>query len=205
MIIKADGEITSESEISEEEEYEEEAMQGDMLMLRSLLGNQMQPLDDNQRENIFHIRCVINGKLCSLIVDGGSCTNVASSTLVTKLNLEAKPHPRPYKLQWLSEDEEVKVTQWVEVCLTIGRYNDRVLCDVVPMEATHVLLGRSWQYDTKALHNGFTNKISFKQADKKIVLKPLSPKEVCEDQKKKRVRHLRRKREERKRVKHVSR
>ena len=81
-----------------------------MLMVRRLLGNQMQPLDDNQRENIFHTRCVINGKLCSLIVDG-SCTNVASSRLVTKLNLETKPHPRPYKLQWLSEDEEVKVTQ----------------------------------------------------------------------------------------------
>ncbi|XP_028242204.1 uncharacterized protein LOC114420533 [Glycine soja] len=118
MIIKADGEITSESEISEEEveeeEYEEEAMQGDMLMVRRLLGNQMQPLDDNRRENIFHTRCIINGKLCSLIVDGGSCTNVASSRLVSKLNLETKPHPRPYKLQWLSEDEEVKVTQQVE-------------------------------------------------------------------------------------------
>ena len=113
--MKADEEITSESEINEEEveeeEYEEEAMQGDMLMVRRLFGNQMQPLDDNQRENIFHTRCVINGKLCSLIVDGGSCTNVASSRLVTKLNLETKPHPRPYKLQWLSEDEEVKVTQ----------------------------------------------------------------------------------------------
>ncbi|XP_040869840.1 uncharacterized protein [Glycine max] len=185
MIMKVDGEITSESEISEEEveeeECEEEAMQGDMLMVRRLLGNQMQPLDDNQRENIFHTRCVINGKLCSLIVDGGSCTNVASSTLVTKLNLETKPYPRPYKLQWLSEDEEVKVTQQVEVCLTIGRYNDKVLCDVVPMEATHVLLGRPWQYDTKAVHDGFTNKISFKQADKKIVLKPLSPQEDFDD------------------------
>ena len=74
------------------------------------------------------------------------------------------------------------MTQQVEVCLTIGRYNDRVLCDVVPMEATHVLLGRPWQYDTKAVHDGFTNKISFKQADKKIVLKPLSPQEVCKDQ-----------------------
>ena len=60
--------------------------------------------------------------------------------------------------------------------------NDRVLCDVVPMEATHVLLGRPWQYDTKVVHDGFTNKISFKQDDKKIVFKPLSPREVCEDQ-----------------------
>ena len=103
--MKADGEITRESEISEEEvekELEEEAMQGDMLMVRRLLGSQMQPLNDTQRENIFHTRCTINGKLCSLIVDGGSCTNVASSRLVSKLNLDTKPHPRPYRLQWLS-------------------------------------------------------------------------------------------------------
>ena len=40
--MKADGAITSESEISEEE-LEEEAMQGDMLMVRWLLGSQMQP------------------------------------------------------------------------------------------------------------------------------------------------------------------
>ena len=48
--MKADGEIISESEISEEEEVEEEleeeAMQGDMLMVRRLLGSQIQPLDD---------------------------------------------------------------------------------------------------------------------------------------------------------------
>ena len=89
--MKADGEITRESEISEEEvekELEEEAMQGDMLMVRRLLGSQMQPLNDTQRENIFHTRCTINGKLCSLIVDGGSCTNVASSRLMSKLNLD---------------------------------------------------------------------------------------------------------------------
>ena len=113
--MKVDGEITSESEISEEEEEEEEleegAMQGDMLMVRRLLGSQMQPLDDTQRENIFHTRCIVNGQLCSLIIDGGSYTNVASSKLVSKLNLDTKPHPRPYRLQWLSEDEEVKVTQ----------------------------------------------------------------------------------------------
>ena len=100
--MKADGEITSESEIREEEveeeEYEEEAMQGDMQMVRRLLGSQIQPLDDTQRENSFHTKCIIDCNLCSLIVDGGSCTNVASSRLVTKMNLETKPHPRPYKL-----------------------------------------------------------------------------------------------------------
>jgi len=75
----------------------------------------MQPQDDTQRENIFHTRCTINGKLCYLIVDGGSYTNVASSRLVSKVNLDTKPHLRPYRLQWLSEDKQVKVTQQVEV------------------------------------------------------------------------------------------
>jgi len=64
------------------------------------------------------------------------------------------------------------VTQHVEVRFTIGRYKDRVSCDVVPMEATHILLGRPWQYDTKAVHDGFTNKISFQHHDQKIILKP---------------------------------
>jgi len=92
MILKADGEITNESKIGEEEveeELEKEAMQGDMLMVRRLLGSQMQPLNDTQRENLFHTRCTINGELCSLIVDGGSCTNVSSSRLVSKLNLDS--------------------------------------------------------------------------------------------------------------------
>jgi len=62
-----------------EEELKEEVMPGDMLMVRRLLGGQVQPVDGTQRENIFHTRCTINGKLCSLIVDGGRCTNVASS------------------------------------------------------------------------------------------------------------------------------
>ena len=77
-----------------------------------------------------------------MIVDGESCTNMANSRLVSKLNLETKPHSRPYKLQWFSEDGEMTVSQHVEVCLSIGRYNDKVLCGVVLMEASDILLGR---------------------------------------------------------------
>ncbi|RDX95789.1 hypothetical protein CR513_21641, partial [Mucuna pruriens] len=47
----------------------------------------------------------------------------------------------------------------VKVSFTIGKYEDKVLCDVVPMEATHLLLGRPWQYDRKVIHDGVTNKI----------------------------------------------
>ncbi|XP_068497698.1 uncharacterized protein [Phaseolus vulgaris] len=92
-----DGEPSSEEE-KEDVEVELDAFEGDLFMIRRLLGSKMQALDQTQRENIFHTRCSIQGKICSLIVDGGSCTNVASSRLVTKLNLETKLHLRPYKL-----------------------------------------------------------------------------------------------------------
>ena len=86
---------------------------------------------------------------------------MASARLVSKLHLATKPHPRPYKLQWLSKDGEVQVRHQVEVDVSIGKYNDKVLCDGFPMEANHLLLGRPWQFDNRANHDGYTNKISF--------------------------------------------
>ena len=82
-----------------------------------------------------------------MIIDGGSYTNVASTSLVKKLNLKTLKHPRPYKLQWLNDCGEVKINKQVLVSFSIGRYKDEVLCDVVPMHAGHILLGRPWQYD----------------------------------------------------------
>ena len=46
----------------------------------------------------------------------------------------------------------------------------------------HILLGRSWQFDRKVFHDGFTNKISFHFHGHKVILKSLAPKEVHEDQ-----------------------
>ncbi|CDY27013.1 BnaC06g12290D [Brassica napus] len=59
---------------------------------------------------------------CSLILNGGNCTNVASSTLVKKLGLDTKKHPRPYKLQWLTNNGEMEVTKQVVVSLSVGCY-----------------------------------------------------------------------------------
>lgn len=68
-------------------------------MIRRLLENQIKKDESNQRENIFHTRCLVKENVCSLIIDGGSCTNVASTPLVSKLESETTPHPKPYKLQ----------------------------------------------------------------------------------------------------------
>jgi hypothetical protein len=68
----------------------------------------------------------------------------------------------------------------VLVALSIGKYEDEVLCDVVPMHACHLLLGRPWQYDRRAMHDGFTNKYSFTLNRQPITLVPLTPKQVRE-------------------------
>nr|KYP36429.1 hypothetical protein KK1_042449 [Cajanus cajan] len=65
---------------------------------------------------------------------------------------------------------------------SIGNYQAKVKCDVVPMEAPHILLGRPWQFDKQTHHDGLTNKITFTHKDKKFVLHPLSPSQVMEDQ-----------------------
>ncbi|CDY71285.1 BnaAnng36860D, partial [Brassica napus] len=136
-----------------------------------------------QRENIFHTRCSVDHKVCSLIIDGGSCTNVASKYLVDKLGLVKTAHPRPYRLKWLNYETELKIAEQVVVSFSIGKYQDQVKCDVVPMQAGHILLGRPWQFDKETLHHGRTNIYSFVDNNKKHSLAPLSPQEVHDMQK----------------------
>ena len=70
----------------------------------------------------------------------------------------------------------------VLVSFSIGKYEDEVLCDAVPMQAGHLLLGRSWQFDRKVQHDAFTNKYSFVPNQWTITLVPLTPSQVYEDQ-----------------------
>ena len=81
--------------------------------------------DEWLRNNIFHTRCTSHGKVCNVIIDGGTyvedewlrniifhtrCTsheNVVVATMVEKLKLKTEDHPEPYKLQWLRKGNEV--------------------------------------------------------------------------------------------------
>jgi hypothetical protein len=89
--------------LNREDVFEEEYLAPDALTLvaRRALSLQAKGVDEVQRENIFHTRCYVKDKVCSMIIDGGSCTNVASTIMVEKLGLPMVKHPRPYKLQWL--------------------------------------------------------------------------------------------------------
>jgi hypothetical protein len=84
-------------------------------------------------------------------------------------------HPKLYKLQWQNDCGEVKVNKQVLGSFSIGTYKDEVLCDVVPMHAGHILLGRPSQFDRKAIQDGFKNRHSFVKDNRTITLVPLTP------------------------------
>ncbi|MDN4193085.1 hypothetical protein DDE03_10970, partial [Bifidobacterium longum subsp. longum] len=140
MTIQNTQEIESEDEGVDEEvsggaqgENVEFADEGEMLMIRRVLSSEAK-LEEEQRDNLFRTRCTIQNKVCGVIIDSGSCTNVASTTLVEKLNLATTKHPCPYKLRWLNDQGEARVTQQVRIPFSIGKtYKDEVVCDVAPM------------------------------------------------------------------------
>ena len=142
---------------SQSEEECELPCEGDLLVIRHMLGPIQKHFDASQRENVFHTRCLIKNKLCSLIR-----VRVAAPMWQTKkwkkLGLPTISHAKPQKLQWLSKEGEILVNKQVLIAFSIGKYKDEVLCDVVPMEATHILLGRPWQFDKNTLHDGLTTR-----------------------------------------------
>ena len=169
--------VFDESGDEEEEEGYEAPIYDTNLVLRALQ-TQISPTDLDQRDQLFHTKCLVKDKWCSVIVDGGSCTNAASSEMVSKLGLITTAHPRPYALHWLDDGNSVKVSKQVRVGLTMGSYVDEVLCDVIPMDACHILLGRPWQFDRDVIHKGRSNEYELRDKGKKIVLKPMSSQAV---------------------------
>ncbi|PKI77047.1 hypothetical protein CRG98_002550, partial [Punica granatum] len=121
--------------------------------------------------NIFESTYTIGNKVCRFMIDSGSCENFVSAEAVQKLSLQSRPHPKPYKLAWLKKGSEVNVLNRALVTFSIGpQYRDSVWCDVVIMDACHLLLGRPWQFDKSVSHDGRTNKYNFMHKGLKIVL-----------------------------------
>ena len=96
-------------------------------------------------------------------MDLGSIDNIISEEAVKKLKLERIPYTNPYKVTWFNKGQTVLVNEHSWVKFSIGGYKDRLICDVLPMDACHLLLGRSWQYDRGVIYDGKKNTISFKK------------------------------------------
>ena len=131
-----------------------------------------------QRSNIFQAECKIQDKVCKLIIDGGSFTNTISSYLVHALSLSTWRLPSPCYMQWMNQSGTLKITHRARVKFSMGNYVDSVDCNVVPMNACHLLLGRPWQFDLDATHGGRSNTYSFMHKGVHHILKPMKKSDI---------------------------
>ncbi|GJQ97406.1 hypothetical protein Tco_0008545 [Tanacetum coccineum] len=141
-----------EALVFDDDQYEEEIVSGDVrvnLMVRRSCLTPKAVGDDWLKHNIFQSTCTILNR------------------------------PKPYKLHWLKKGGEVTVSKRVLVTFSVGiTYKDSVWCDMVPMDACHLLLGRPWEYDRNTTHNGRANTYSFMFGGVNITLMSNKPKEL---------------------------
>ena len=98
--------------------------------------------------------------------------------MVEKLELETVVHPSPYKVSWLQKEHQVNVTKQCLVEFKIGGYKDEILCDVIPMDVCHLLLGIPWKYDRNVIHDGRKNTYTLEKNGRTHMLLPIKDKEV---------------------------
>ncbi|KAF7844110.1 putative mitochondrial protein [Senna tora] len=114
-------------------------------------------------------------QMCKLVLDGGSSRNVVSTSGVATLGLKTKPHPEPFRVTWVDKTS-LLVTRQCRVPIQLGEYQEVVLCDVLPMDVSHVLLDRPWLYDHNVISYRRENTHAFKHGEKTILLQPAKPK-----------------------------
>jgi flagellar motility protein MotE (MotC chaperone) len=157
----------------------EDAEDGRSLMMRKVLLTPEKEVEDTtQRNRLFRTACKTKDRVCKVIVDSGSTDNLVSTEMVEKLELETTDHPSPYKVSWLQKGHQVNVTKQCLVDIKIGGYNDKILCDVIPMDVCHLLLGRPWQYDRNVVHDGKMNTYTLEKNGRTHMLLPIKEKEV---------------------------
>ncbi|KAI3505911.1 hypothetical protein L1887_28248 [Cichorium endivia] len=94
----------------DEPQYEEEVVSGDVgvtLVVRRSCFTPKVVGDDWLKHNIFQSTCTVLGKVCTFVIDSGSCDNLISEEAVQKLALQTETRPKPYKLQWLKKGGEI--------------------------------------------------------------------------------------------------
>jgi hypothetical protein len=51
--------------------------------------------------SIVYTHYSANRKVSDVIIDSGACTNIVSTDMVNKLQLNMESHHQPYKMRWM--------------------------------------------------------------------------------------------------------
>jgi len=112
-----------------------------------------------------------------MMIDGDRYANIIAKTALQKMGLKTEPHPHPYNVNWVDKTAR-SITQHCQVHIHMSSYKDLVWCDVLDINATHILLSRPYLYDLDVTSLDRSNTYEFKFKGKKIVLKLAKPKSI---------------------------
>eukprot|EP00253_Pinus_taeda_P016250 PITA_16250 len=173
--------VTQPEEVEAPPHEAENALEtGEALVLNKvLLKPTKEATEQTQWKALFRTVCKSHGKCCKLIIDSGSTNNIVSTKMVEKLELKRLKHPTHYKVSWLQKGHQLLVDEQCEVEFQIVRYKDKFICDIMPMNVCHILLGRPWQYDRKVVHDGLTNYYKFVNDGIKHTLVPIKEEQTA--------------------------
>ena len=148
--------------------------------MRCILAAPKAEKEDWRQTSIFQMLVRCGNQVKKLIIDGGSCMNVVSSSMVEclklpvePLKLPVEPHPQPYKVAWI-DNTSIPVTHRCLISFSCGIYSDSIMCDIIPMKVIHILLGRPWLFDRNVEHYGGENTYALMVDKKEVVLKPMT-------------------------------
>jgi hypothetical protein len=158
------------------------AEDGTSLMLRKvLLKPEAEVENPVQRNSLFMTACKIKDRVCKVIIESGRNDNLVSTEIMEKLELDTTAYLKPYKVSWLHKGHQVMVTKQCLVEFKIGGYRYEILCDVIPMDVCHILLGRPWQFDRNVIHDGRKNTYTLEKNGRTHMLLPIEEKKVKEE------------------------
>lgn len=133
-------------------------------------------MEGNNCKVIFQTRAKVMSAICALRIDKDSGYNSISTYMVEKLNLPYVEHIEPYMFGG------VKIDKRVLLLFSIERYKDTIWCDVIPINNYHALLGKPWYDYTRDSYNREKNRYSLEVNGRELILGPLTPSQICEDQ-----------------------
>lgn len=87
------------------------------------MGDDTKVVRAHHRQQIFQTRATWSSKLCSLIIDTGSCTDVISSDAGRRLGCKVGAHFKPCNVAWI-DDMRLRVREQCSV--SIGNINERL-------------------------------------------------------------------------------
>ncbi|GJT73641.1 transposon ty3-I gag-pol polyprotein [Tanacetum coccineum] len=108
----SDDVFQEEDELEYAEPLDGEAEQVTYVVQRTLCSPKVS--DSSQGNKIFQTKCLVKEKICSVMIDEGSCKNLVSKALVKAFKLPTEPHHSPCQIGWIKKVPALKVVEIFE-------------------------------------------------------------------------------------------